>query len=127
MAMRNCALPAANGLRATTPCVGFPKKASHAKTPVAMSTSQGTSFEKKPAGVSSNRNAPTAPPARLMTKRARKDRRSAPDTIRLPTSPVVTWPGKRAIVEVMFAARASSLSRMSAGRVTNEPPPASAF
>jgi hypothetical protein len=40
---------------------------------------------------------------------------------------VASWPGKRATVEVMFAALAPMPNRISAGKVMNEPPPAKAF
>ncbi len=59
--------------------------------------------------------------------KARKDSDSAPRTSLRPASPVASWPGNMAIVDVMLAARASMPVRMRAGKVTNEPPPASAF
>ncbi len=62
-----------------------------------------------------------------MITRVLKPRPPAPETILRPTQPVVTWPGNRAMVEAMLAARASSPLKISAGRVTNEPPPARAF
>ena len=94
---------------------------------VAASTSQGSIRAKKLAGVAKSSSAPTTPPARLITKSARNDSCSAPETNLRPASPVVTWPGKRAMVEVMLAALASIPERISAGSVTNEPPPASPF
>src|SRR6185437_2398997 len=103
------------------------RKLPQAKMAVAASTSQGSRRAKKLAGVAKSSSAPTTPPARLITKSARNESRSAPDTILRPARPVVTWPGKRAMVEVMLAARASIPARISAGKVTNEPPPASAF
>ena len=73
--------PSAGGLR---------RKAPQAKTLVANSTSHGTIFAKKLAGVASSSTAPIAPPTRLMTIRARNDRPPAPATDWRPTSPVVT-------------------------------------
>ena len=46
---------------------------------------------------------------------------------RRPTQPVVTWPGKSAKVDAMFAVRASRPLRIRVGKVTKEPPPANAF
>ncbi len=94
---------------------------------MANSTSQGTILAKKLDGVSSSKAAPTAPPARLISARVRKLSPLVPRTMSRPTQPVVIWPGNSARVEAMLAARASRPVRISAGRVTNEPPPARAF
>src|SRR6185312_5308138 len=127
MAIRNCAAAAADRLIGFGSAAGRRRKLPQAKIAVAASTSQGKRRAKKLAGVASSRNAQTTPPARLTANSARNDSRSAPETSRRPARPVVTWPGKRAMVEVMLAARASMPERISAGSVTNEPPPASAF
>src|SRR3954471_4347480 len=102
-------------------------KLPQANIAVANRTSHGTIRAKAAAGVASSRRPPTAPPIRLITNRALNESRCAPLTRARPASPVVTWPGNSATVEVIFAARASSPARMSAGRVMNDPPPASAF
>ncbi len=106
---------------------GFLKKLPQVKRPVANSTSHGTSRAKKLEGVSRSSAAPTAPPARLITTRVRTFSPPAPAIMPRPTQPVVTCPGKSAMVEAMFAARASRPEKMRAGRVTKEPPPARAF
>ncbi len=105
----------------------FLKKLPQVNRAVANSTSQGTRRAKKVEGVSSSRPAPTMPPARLSTTRVRTFSPPAPDSMLRPTQPVVTWPGNRAMVEAMLAARASRPENIRAGRVTNEPPPARAF
>jgi hypothetical protein len=102
-------------------------KLPQANIAVANRTSHGTIRAKAAAGVASSRRPPTAPPIRLIANRALNESCCAPLTSVRPASPVVTWPGNSATVEVIFAARASSPARMSAGRVMNDPPPASAF
>ena len=78
-------------------------------------------------GVASSSTAPTAPPARLRITSIRTDSPPVECTRLKPDTPVVTWPGKIAIAEVMLAARGSSPLYIKAGKVRNEPPPASAF
>ena len=102
-------------------------KLPQANTMVANSTSQGTRCAKKLDGVTSSSTAPQAPPTRLMITSALKDSPAAPVTRLRPVSAVAICAGNRAMVEVMLAARASMPVNISAGRVTNEPPPASAF
>src|SRR5215469_6865444 len=127
MAIRNCAAPAPKGPIGRRCSPALRKKPPQANTRVAVSTSQGSRRAKKRGGVASSSAAPAAPPARLISNSARNDSRSAPEMSDRLASPVVTWPGNRAMVEVMFAVRASRPERISAGSVTNEPPPASAF
>ncbi len=127
MEIRNCRTPVARGPTGEAASPGFLKKLPQANSPVANSTSHGTSRAKKLDGVSNSSAAPTAPPARLMIARVRNFSPPAPKTMLRPTQPVVTWPGNRAMVEAMLAARASSPEKISAGRVTKEPPPARAF
>ena len=87
-----------------------------ANTTVANSTSHGTSRAKKVGGVTSSSVAPSTPPTRLMTNRARNDKAPIPALPSRPAQPVVIWPGKSATVEVMLAARGSSPDRISAGQ-----------
>ncbi len=127
MAMPSWISPAGQGARWVEPAVGVRPKLPQAKAAVANSTSQGTNCSKKLLGVESNSAVPTAPPIRLMTRRARNGSRPAPLTSRRAIQPPASWPGKSATVDVMFAALASMPVRISAGRVMNEPPPASWF
>ena len=127
MAIPNWISPATQGATWAEPAAGLRPKLPQAKAAVANSTSHGTSCSKKLLGVSSNSTEPTAPPIKLIATRARNDSRPAPLTSRRAIQPPVSWPGKSATVEVMFAARASMPVRISAGRVMNEPPPANWF
>ncbi len=99
----------------------------HANTTVANSTSHGTRCEKIDDGVFSSSSPPSAPPTTLIANNARNDSLPAPCTMFRLAHPVVTWPGNSATVDVMFAASGDIPDRISAGSVTNEPPPASAF
>ena len=94
---------------------------------VANSTSHGTMRSNTLDGVSRSSTAPIAPAIRLMMARARNDSRAVPLTCSRPIQDPATWPGKRATAEVMLAVRASMPVRIRAGRVMNDPPPASWF
>ena len=72
-------------------------------------------------------SAPRAPPTRLMTNSLRIVSPVGVPASARPVKPVTSWAGNSATVEVMLAARASMPVSISDGRVTNEPPPASAF
>ena len=78
-------------------------------------------------GVAMSRKAPPMPPQKAMIASDRNDSRSAPETSERPARPVVICPGNSAIVDVMLASFGSSPAAISAGRVMNDPPPASAF
>jgi hypothetical protein len=106
---------------------GLRKKLPHANTTVANKTSHGTRRAKKLDGVTSSSTAPATPPTRLIAIRCVKERLAAPETFLRPVRPVAACAGKSAIVEVMFAARASMPVSISAGKVMKVPPPANAF
>ena len=109
-AMKNCATTARRGLTcAGAPSArGFRKKLPQANTTVAKRMRNGTRWVKTETGVARSSTAPAPPPSRLVITRVRMDRRAAPETRLRPARPVVTWPGKSAIVEAMLAARGSS-------------------
>src|SRR3954468_24030729 len=126
MAMRNWITPAGTGPSGTVD-EGRRAKLPQANIPVANRTSHGTIRANATTGVASSRMAPSAPPTRLIANSARKESCGAPLAKLRAASPDVTWPGNSATVDVMLAARGSSPARTRAGRVTNDPPPASAF
>ena len=70
---------------------------------------------------------PATPPTRLITAIALNDNGPTPETCDLPLQLEVNCPGNSATVEVILADSAVMPVSISAGRVRNVPPPASAF
>ena len=126
--MKNCAMPVGTGpICAAARLAGLRRKLPHANIAVANNTSHGTSREKMDDGVFSSSKPPSAPPTTLMPNSALNGSRPAPVTRLRPARPDVTCPGNSATVEVMLAASGDMPDMISAGSVTKEPPPASAF
>jgi hypothetical protein len=126
--MKNCATLAAPGDRRDSPADdGLRKKLPQANSAVANSTSHGTRRAKIDGGVARRMSAPRAPPIRLIANSLRIVSPVGVPASARPVKPVTSCAGNSATVEVMLAARASIPVSINDGRVTNDPPPASAF
>src|SRR4051812_34634428 len=98
-----------------------------AKASEPASSSQGTILSNDRAGVSNRSSAPASPPARLTGMRARTGKPPIGVRSYRYARAAARLPGHRATVLDAFASTGGTPTATSAGRVTNEPPPAAAF